>query len=72
MHSGTLSHWCFKGTESKKIKHIKGTVSDKKNLQIILDIKKNTFQSQYVPFISKRLHNFDRKMVFHKISFRGH
>ena len=53
--------------------YIKGTVSDEKNIQITLEIKKNTYQSQYVPFISKKLPNFDRKIAFHiKISFHGH
>ena len=50
---------------------LKGTVRDKKNFQITLNVKKNTFQSQYVPFFLKKLHNFDREMAFHKISFRG-
>ena len=55
----------------RKLFLLKGTISNKKNLQITLDIKKSTFQSQYVP-ISKKMHNFDRKTAFHKISFRGH
>ena len=29
---------------------VKGTISDKKKLQLSLEIKKNTFQPQYVPF----------------------
>ena len=52
--------------------NFKGTVSDKKNLQVTLGIKKNTFQSQHFPFFSKKLHNFDRKTALHKISLRRH
>ena len=47
-----------------KTKQIKGTVRDKKNIQITLAIKKNTFQSQHVSFSSKKLHNFDSKTTF--------
>ena len=43
---------------------VKGTVSDKKNLQITLDIKKNTFQSQYVPFFSKNCIILTEKQLF--------
>ena len=32
---------------------VKRTFSNKKNLQITLQIKKNTFKSQHVPFFSK-------------------
>ena len=35
------------------ISELKGTVSDKKILQITLEIKKNTFQ--HVPFLSKQI-----------------
>ena len=42
----------------------KGTVSYKKNLQIILEIKKNTFQTQRVNSFLKTSHNFDRKPDF--------
>ena len=38
----------------------------------LLQIKNNTYQSQHVPFLSKKWHNFDRKTAFHKISFCGH
>ena len=51
---------------------LKWTVSDKKNLQITLEIKKHNFESQHTTFYSKKSHNFDRKMHFHEISFRGH
>ena len=51
---------------------IKGTVSDKKNLQITLEMKKRTFQSQHVSFFLKKSHNFGRKTTFYRISFHGH
>ena len=51
---------------------LKETVSDKKNLQITLEIKKHTFQSQHVPFFLKKLLNFDTKATFYRISFRGY
>ena len=35
-------------TENTRRTRFKGTVSDKKNLQITLELKKNTFQSQHV------------------------
>ena len=51
---------------------LKRLVSDKKNLQTTLQIRENTFQSQHVSVFSKKLHNFDRNMTFHDISFCGH
>ena len=52
---------------------IKGTVSDRNNLQITINIKKNTLQSKYVPFFSKKKNCMilTQKRLF-KISFRGH
>ena len=44
--------------------YIKGTVSDKKNIQITLKIKKNIFQSQHVSFFSKKSQYFDSKTTF--------
>ena len=43
---------------------LKGTVSDKKNLQTALQIKKNTFQSQHVPFFSKNHIILTEKYLF--------
>ena len=42
---------------------LKGTVSDEKNLQITLEIQKNSFQSQHVWYFSRISQNFDRKMA---------
>ena len=53
---------------SYRCESIKGTISDKKNLQITLEINKHTFPSQQVPFFLKTLHNFDRKTNFHRNS----
>ena len=39
----------------RSVKYIKGTVSDMKNLQNTLEIKKNTFPSQPVPFFLKKI-----------------
>ena len=36
------------------VETLKGAVSDKKNLQIPSEIKKNTFQSQHVPFFFQK------------------
>ena len=46
------------------VQQIKGTVSDKKNLQISLDIQKNTFQLKYVPFFSKNCTILTEKQLF--------
>ena len=65
--TSVLLFWCYISGKKKLctcLISLKGTVSDKKNLQITLDIKKNTFQSQNAQFFSKKLHNFDRKNGF--------
>ena len=50
-----VSYWVQSETESgiSQTRTFKGTISDKKNLQITLDMKKITFQSQHVPFSQK-------------------
>ena len=55
---------------------LKGIVSDKKNIQISLEIKKNTFQSQHYHF-SKTKQNKNKQTntiltTFYKISFCVH
>ena len=51
-------------------KVLKGTVSDKKYLQITLEIKKNAFQLQHVPFFSNQLHDFDRKTILYSMALQ--
>ena len=49
-HKNVVKH-----VDSKSVRaQIKRTVSDKKNLQIPVEIKKHTFQSQHVPFCLKK------------------
>ena len=43
---------------------IKGPIRDKKNLQITLQINKNTFQSQHVPFFLKKYLILTEKQLF--------
>ena len=43
---------------------IKGTISDKQNHQITLEIKKNTFQLQHVSFFSQKITKFGEKDHF--------
>ena len=50
---------------------LKGLSSDKINLKTTLDIKKNTFQSQHVPFFSKNRTNLTEKQLFIKFHSVG-
>ena len=50
--------------------NLKALSAIKKHLQITLEIKKITFQSQHVPFFLTKLHNFYSKTTFYRISFR--
>ena len=58
---------------TSNLKVIKGTISDKKNLQIALEIKTKYLAITAFIIFLKKSHNFDRKTIFfYRISFRGH